>query len=105
MGIEKLIEKLSYYTEKKQQLEQTKESALSEIEEKVLTKRLALIEKVDAECQEYAKQLKSEFDESYAKDYEKVSNYIELLKDLIGDSDATEDTSEVEENEHNGNDN
>ena len=107
MEIGNLVLKFGYYTDEKVKLEQTKERALAEIEEKVLAKRLALLEQVDAECKQYADELKSEVEQSYAKDYEKVSNYLDLLKELIDENRPSEDIAdkEGELNEHNGNDN
>ena len=101
-----IIEKLAKYQKAKQDLEQQKDSKIAEIEEKVLAYRMDLLQQVEDECKSYKESLEVEFDEGYQRDLTKVSNYIDVLKELLEDEQQVEDaTDEVVENEHNRDDN
>lgn len=106
MDIITLMKKFDIYSSQKKELETTKDSKIAEIEEKVLSYRMELLEQVEEECKKYKEELTTEFDENYQKDLEKVSNYIELLQELINDAqleDTTKGDEKVDENDRDDN--
>lgn len=106
MDIITLMKKFDVYSSQKKELETTKDSKIAEIEEKVLSYRIELMEQVEEECKNYKEELTAEFNENYQKDLEKVSNYIELLQELISDAqseDTTKGDEKVDENDRDDN--